>query len=396
MAGMVETLQAKPLIREGLEKFDSCLEEFVSLITEITSTPAPSLNEGKRAVLIKRIMEEFGFPEVQVDEAQNVLGYIPGVDSSRTIVSMAHIDTVFPEETDLTVRRDGNILAAPGVSDNSASVALLLLLGRHFAKHAPLPHPVLFIANSGEEGLGDLKGSRYFCDHVQEYRFAGNRLDPGSLIFLNVDGNMGYLVTAGVGSRRLKITYLGKGGHSWGDFGASSAVHGLGTAICKIAKIEVPKEPKTTYNVGVISGGHSVNSIAQNAEMLLDMRSVDGESLRSLESAVRKCLEQAAQETGTTFEVTVVGDRPTGMMPENSAYVTGLLALGKECGYDLKTGASSTDSNIPLSRSWPSVTMGFKRSENGHRTSEFLYIDSLVPGIKFALLCFGGLLYDLF
>ncbi|MGI6627562.1 MAG: M20/M25/M40 family metallo-hydrolase [Bacillota bacterium] len=391
-----ESLLKEPMVRQGLDYFEGCLEKYVELITEITQVPAPSNEEGPRVQYLEKKTKSMGFPVVKVDEVGNVLGFFPGKDPSRVIVSMAHMDTVFPIDTDLTVKRESNILAAPGVSDNSASVACMLLLGKVFCRHLPLPHPVLLIANVGEEGLGDLRGARYFCDHVEDYDFEGFKLEPDKLIFLNIDGGMGHITNSGVGSRRLRIEFTGQGGHSWGAFGNSSAIHGMGKAIGQIAKIQVPASPKTTYNVGVIQGGHSVNSIAQSASMLLDMRSVAKEPLEELEQKVIRILDTAACETDTQYKIEVVGDRPTGTLSSDSGYIRGLLALGKELGHDLSLGAGSTDSNIPLSKGWPAVTMGFKKSENGHKASEFLYIDSLVPGIKFALICFAGLLYDKF
>lgn len=391
-----ESLLKEPMVRQGLDYFEICLEEYVSLITEITEVPAPSNEEGPRVDYLKQKMESLNFPAVKVDEVGNVIGFFPGTDPSKVIVTMAHMDTVFPMDTDLTVKRQGNILAAPGVSDNSASVACMLLLGKVFCLHLPLPHPVLLIANVGEEGLGDLRGARYFCDHIADYDFQGFKLDPDKLVFLNIDGGMDQIVNSGVGSRRLRIEFTGQGGHSWGAFGNSSAIHGMGTAIAKIAQIRVPVSPKTTFNVGVAQGGHSVNSIAQSAFMLLDMRSMAKEPLARLEQEVMKALNDAASETGTEYTIEVVGDRPTGEISPSSEYIKGLLSLGEELGHRLSLGAGSTDSNIPLSKGWPAVTMGFKESQNGHKTSEFLYIDSLVPGIKFALMCFAGLLYDKF
>ncbi len=389
-------LGREALIDDALEYLDGCLEELLSLTTRITEIPAPSNDESERGAFVQKTMLEYGFPTVQVDQAGNVLGFLPGTDPSRVIVSMAHLDTVFPRGTDLTVRREGNILKAPGVSDNSVSVAQMLLLGKVLLRHLPLPHPVLLIANVGEEGLGDLKGARYFCEHVKAYDFDGLRLEPDNLVFFNIDGSLGHLTVAGVGSRRLNIRFEGQGGHSYGSFGNSSAIHGLGTAIAGIAKLQVPKDPKTTYNVGVISGGHSVNSIAQSAEMLLDMRSVDGSALASLEEQVRAILDTAAKDTDTSYVIEVVGDRPTGSMAVDSPLVQGLLSLGKSHGFEFKCGAGSTDSNIPLSKGWPAVTTGFKSSEDAHKVSEFLMIDSLVPGIKFGLQCYAALLYDRF
>jgi len=383
-------------VEKALSEMDGYLEEYVDLITKITEIPAPSHEEQQRGAFVAKVMKEFGFPVVQTDAVGNVLGFLPGKDPSKVIVSMAHMDTVFPMDTPIKVKRDGNILAAPGVSDNSASVAAMLLLGRIFAKNLPLPHPVLLIGNVGEEGLGDLKGARYFCEHVQEYDFDGFKLDPKTLIFLNIDGGLGHLTDAGIGSRRLKVTFTGEGGHSWAAFGKTSAIHGLGTAIAYIAKIKVPEEPKTTYNVGVISGGISVNSIAAKADMLIDMRSVRDDALAAVERDVRAAIDAGAKETGTTYEIEVVGDRPTGANPADSPLVKAIMEVGREHGYELYRAPSSTDSNIPLSKGWPSVTMGFKRSENGHRVTEYLYIDSLIPGLKFALCCYEALLYDRF
>jgi len=385
-----------PWVETALSEIDGLQEEFVSLISAITEIPAPSHHERERGEFVAKVMEDFGFPLVQTDRADNVLGYLPGEDRSRAIVSMAHMDTVFPMDTPLKVKRDGNKLAAPGVSDNVASVAGMLLLGRIFARNLPLPHPVLLIANSGEEGLGDLKGSRYFCDHVEDYDFNGHKLDPKTLVFLNIDGGLGQLTNAGIGSRRLKVTFTGEGGHSWGAFGKTSAIHGLGSAIARIAKIKVPSEPKTTYNVGVISGGISVNSIAAKADMLIDMRSVKNDPLMTVEKDVRAAIDAGAAETGTTYEIEIVGDRPTGELEPDASLVKGLVQVGKENGVELHLAPSSTDSNIPLSKGWPSVTMGFKKSENGHRVTEYLYIDSLVPGLKFALKCYQALLEDRF
>ncbi len=384
------------LIEEGLEEIGGIEDELLTLIAKITQIPAPSHDEWERSAFVEGVMKQYGFPVVQTDAVGNVLGFLPGKDPSRIIVSMAHLDTVFPRGTDLTVRREGNTLHAPGVSDNSASVAQMLLLGKLMAKRLPLPHPVLLIANVGEEGLGDLKGARFFCDHVSDYDFDGFKLTAENLLFINIDGGLDYLTNGGVGSRRLKITFTGEGGHSWGAFGQSSAIHGMGTAIAGIAKIEVPSEPKTTYNVGVISGGHSVNSIAQSAEMLLDMRSVSGEALTRLESEVRAALDSAAVDTSTSYSAEVVGDRPTGSLAEDSPIVRGLLRLGAESGYNLRLNASSTDSNIPLSKGWPAVTMGFKRSENAHRVSEYVYTDSLIPGLEFAWRVFAAVLFDRF
>ncbi len=391
-----ERINENRLLNRGLSYLEGCTRELVDLIVKITEIPAPSHDEAQRGAFVEKTMREFGFPTVRVDEAGNVLGFLPGTDPSKVVVSMAHMDTVFPRGTDLSVKRDGNILSAPGVSDNSASVAQMLLIGKILAEQLPLPHPVIMVGNVGEEGLGDLKGARHFCKHVTRYDFDGFQLDPSALVFFNIDGNLGQLTTAGIGSKRLKVVFSGQGGHSFGSFGNSSAIHGLCTAVAGISKVEVPENPITTYNVGVIAGGHSVNSIAESAEMLVDMRSVDSKALERLEEEILTILCTAAKSTQTCYKIFVVGERPPGSMPEDSPYVRGLTDLARSCGIELRCGPGSTDSNIPLSLGWPAVTIGFKSSENAHKTSEFLRIDSLVPGTRFALRCYAGLLYDRF
>ena len=196
----------------------------------------------------RQTMETMGFPFVKRDEVGNVLALFPGKDDSKTIVSMVHMDTVFPFDTDLSVKRDGNILAAPGVSDNSASLACMLLLGKVFREHLPLEHPVVFVATVGEEGLGDLRGARFFCDNIENYDFDGFQIHPKNVVFLNIDGGMGHIVNSGVGSRRLRIEFSGQGGHSWGSFGNTNAIYGIGRAIANISQIQVPETPRTTYN----------------------------------------------------------------------------------------------------------------------------------------------------
>lgn len=383
------------LVSDGLEQLEDLLDRYIDLIIEITQIPAPTFQEDDRAEFVRKTMQEYEFPVVKKDPAGNILGFFPGKDASRTIISMAHMDTVFPKDTKIDITKNDEIIAAPGVGDNSTSVASLLILGKILTSHLPLEHPLIFIGTVGEEGLGDLKGSKYFCENWSEYDFDGFQLDQDSLTFLNIDGNLGRIVNGGVLSTRLQVNMTGEGGHSWKDFGSSSAVHALGSAIAQIAKLDVPKDPKTTYNVGTVNGGTSINTIAEEAEMLIDMRSMSEEELSKLEKKVSNICEKSAEETSTSYEKNLVGKRPGGYLSEESDMVQGLLKLTKEQGYkDVEICPASTDSNIPLSKGWPAVTMGFKKSKNTHKKDEYLILNSLLPGIKLELLCFAGLLED--
>ena len=356
--------------------------EFISLVTSICEVPAPPFKEEKRAQFVAEQFRKAGLRAVSTDEEGNVVALYPeGKPSEEILVVSAHIDTVFPEGTDTRVRRDDGKLYAPGIGDNAAGVAAMLFLAQGLLLAGFTPsRTIAFLANVGEEGLGNLRGMRYFFN-----RGLAAQKRVGAVLVL--DGRLGVIGSQAVGSRRFSVTYKGPGGHSWTDFGRASAIHALGRAIAAISEIQVPSDPKTTFNVGTVSGGTSVNAIAETATMLVDMRSVDAGALAELERAVRQAIQgAAARENGIEVEVQVVSDRPTGRMDPRHPLIQIVEGAAARLGVEIQHEAMSTDANIPLSMGIPAVVIGTKAGGGAHTHKEFVYVDSLRLGVKFALL----------
>ncbi len=377
----IQEIAQRPHIQQIIDFVQEGYEDAVSEITDVCEIPAPSHCEGERAEHVARRMAELGAMEALVDEHNNAIGRYPGEDSCARLAVCAHIDTVFPASVDVTVRRKDDRLCAPGVGDNSASVGgmLQLIAAWKDSGYVP-PFDVVFVGTAGEEGLGDLKGVREFLDGYAK------RPDVDLGAVLSLDGRIGGVVNQGIGSRRLRVTFSAEGGHSWGDFGSPSAVHILGSAVHRISLIDVPEDPRTTYNVGTVEGGTSVNTIAETAAMLIDMRSVGKSELERLEKEVMNIIRDSAEDGGGDFQVEVVGDRPVGSIPEDHPLVEIARAAGQQMGTSMQPRASSTDSNIPLSRGIPAITVGIYRGEDGHRESESMVPSSLRQGIPMACL----------
>ncbi len=376
---IMEEVAERPHIRHMCDFVRAGYEDIVEEIVGVCEVPAPSHQEGERAAYVANRMGTLADMEIMVDEHNNAIGRYPGEDRCARLAICAHIDTVFPVSVDVTVRRENDKLAAPGVGDNSASVGgmLRLIAAWKDAEYVP-PFDVIFVGTAGEEGLGDLKGIREFLNGYAE------RSDVDLEAVLSLDGRIGGVVNQGIGSRRLRVTFSADGGHSWGDFGSSSAVHILGSAIHGISQLEVPDDPRTTYNVGTVEGGTSVNSIAETATMLVDMRSVGEAELEDLERQVMQIISDSAERAGGEYHVEVVGDRPVGYIPDDHPLVSIAQAAGRQMGAHLETKASSTDANIPLSRGIASVTVGIYRGQDGHRESESMVPSSLQQGIPMA------------
>jgi acetylornithine deacetylase/succinyl-diaminopimelate desuccinylase-like protein len=284
---------------------------------------------------------------------------------------LAHTDTVFPLSTPLKIERTGDILRGPGIGDNSVSVASMLSvlvmldeLGYETAAD------IVAVANVGEEGLGNLLGAR---TAVERYSH-----ELGAVLV--IDGALGRITNVAVGSKRWKVTVRGPGGHSYGAFGRPSAIHGLGRIIAAIAELEVPSEPKTTYNVGLIEGGTSVNTIAASASAILDLRSVDVAALNMLAEQVKTLIETTAGE-GLRTEIEVLGERPAGRRSESDPLVQLAARTLTWLGREPKYGASSTDANIPISLDIPSVCIGITRTDQAHTVEEHLYISPISAGL---------------
>lgn len=366
-----------PTARRFLDRSQSVLPELVREVVTISEIPAPTYDEGRRSVYVAERMREIGLAGVEIDTVGNAIGHIRGSGGGPTILFAAHIDTVFPIETSVTVQVDGDILRGPSVGDNSASVAVMLQMARLFRESGfELQGDLTLVATVGEEGLGNLRGMRAVME----------RFGPSTDYVVAIDGSIGSLVRQGVGSRRYRILVRGEGGHSWGAFGTPSAIHGLGQMISQISNLRLPANPKTTFNVGTIRGGTSVNTIAAEAEAVIDLRSLDPGELRKLEDRVKRAVEDVARQTGVAVEMELIGDRPTGAIPEDHPLCRAVRQVHHLLGIQTRSYPSSTDSNIPLSMGIPAVTVGVTLGGNGHRLDEYIHTPPLAKGLGQILL----------
>jgi acetylornithine deacetylase/succinyl-diaminopimelate desuccinylase-like protein len=299
------------------------------------------------------------------------------------VAVITHLDTVFPRGTDLSVKRQDGRLAAPGLGDNSISIAAALGIAQALAASGvQTGGDLYFAATTGEEGLGDLKGMRALMPELRDR--------VGAVLI--VDGfTLGRIVHEAVGSRRYKVTYTSRGGHSWAHFPSPSAIHILGRAIADISRLEVPAEPKTTFNIGVITGGTTVNTIAAEADMLVDMRSLDRQCLMDLERRVLAIVERQAADGSGRATLEMVGDRPAGVIPADHPLVRTCGAIYKAFGIATYSKPASTEANIPLAMGIPAVCVSVTRGDNEHRLDEYIETGPLPTGLKTALLAMVAL-----
>ena len=384
MKNAIIELMRRTDVRAALADYHRRLEAILAQIVAIQQVPSPTFAEERRSAYMEAQFRAFGIADVRRDALHNVFARLPGRDADRPpLVVSAHLDTVFPATTDLATRREGPLLFGPGIGDNSTGLAGLLVLGRTLIDRA-LPHAadIYLAANVGEEGLGDLGGMRAVVDRFGE-----------RAVYLVVEGGLfGQLTHQAVGVRRYRIEVTAPGGHSWGSFGASSAIHVLGHLIAAIDGLDVPATPKTTYNVGIIEGGLSINSIAHAAQLWLDLRSEDARELERLVGQGQGILarmkhEHAEERDGVRLTAETVGDRPAGAIGRDAPIVAhaeaALRAVG--CG-DVRYIVSSTDANIPLSRGYEAVCLGLTHSGNSHRPDEYIDITHLPAGLGQLLL----------
>ncbi len=344
----------------------------------IAQVPAPTFAEGERADLVERRLRELGAEDVRRFGHDNVAGRL-GPAGGRGIALLAHLDTVFSADVSHTVSQRHGRLYGPGVGDNSAGVAGMLTALRALRESdVPLERPIWFVGNVGEEGLGDLRGAREAMDWLD------GRVDA----VLAIEGTMlGRLGHVAVGSRRLRVSFRAEGGHSWLDFGRPSAVHAAVSAAARIASLQVPVEPRTTYNVGRIEGGSGVNVIAPSAEFVLDMRSVSPEALDSLFGEVGQIIDASVVE-GVQATVEQVGNRPAGSIPRNHPLVEVCAAAIERVGLRPEPTAGSTDANIPLSLGLPALALGITRGSGIHSAGEWVEIEPMRQGVEqLVLIC---------
>jgi tripeptide aminopeptidase len=351
-------------------------DDVADLAEAICRVPAPPYKEEQRAAFVAELFRERGYSP-EIDAEGNVVVRRKGRGEAPAIMLLGHIDTVFPEGTEIDVRRHNGRMTGPGIGDNSLGAASLLGIAMALdALEEQTAGDLLLVANVGEEGLGNLRGARAAVDAFES--------ELGAVVA--VEGqSLGRVTSGGVGSKRIKVTVRGPGGHSWGAFGKPSAIHSLGHIIHEIDRLSVASDPKTTYNVGVIDGGVSVNTIAPEATAIIDMRSVSEDSLANLASQVEAIIEaQNTDEIST--EIEVLGERPAGQTPESEPIVQTAIEIHRRLGMDPYTDASSTDANVPIARGIPAVCVGVTRGEGAHRIEESIEIEPISQGLTQLLL----------
>jgi len=345
---------------------------------ELTAIPAPPFGEAKRSEWLAERFRELGLADVEVDEVGNVFGVrragksAAGAGAGKKFLAMsAHIDTVFAAGTKIDVRREGVKLYGPGISDNGAGVSALLAVAQALGEvKVQLGMPIVFIGNVGEEGEGDLRGMRHI--------FRADGPWKGKIAYtLVVDGAATDTVIAqGLGSRRFEVTLRGAGGHSWSDFGVPNPIVALARAVAKFAATPVPAEPKTTFNIGAISGGTSVNSIPESATMRVDLRSASAAEIDKLEAALRKAVDEAVAETKPAgagqatlkIEIKGIGSRPAADLKEDARILQVIRAVDAQLGNTARMQRASTDANIPLSLGMEAIAIGAGGAGGGAHT----------------------------
>jgi len=365
-------------IERLLSRASLTLADAVALTIRIAETPAPTGAEGMRAALVAGEMAALKLADVHVDSVGNAFGRRPGTQPHAPVTLIAaHTDTVFPADTDLTVRRTADQLTGPGVGDNSLGVAAMLTVARILdAAGVVTTGDVVFVADVGEEGLGNLVGMRRA---VETYR---DRL--GAVIA--VEGhNLGRVTHRAVGSRRYRLTVRGPGGHSWGNYGRPNAIHVLARLITDLTALPIPASPKTSLSVGTIEGGVSVNTIPPVASALVDLRSISQAQLDRLAAQVEKTV-RAIRIAEVQVTAEVLGDRPAGEIAPDAPVVRICVDALRALGVASTLDASSTDANVPIGLGIPAACIGIAEGGNAHRQEEYIRIPTIPTGIQQLLL----------
>jgi tripeptide aminopeptidase len=364
-------LVASPSYKAAVAAFDRDFDRFVQELIMLTEIPAPPFGEKMRAEAYAKLLKDVGLENVEIDAEGNAMGLWRGRGGAPLLAVAAHLDTVFPAETNVTVKRVGTTLRAPGVGDDTRGLAFLLAVVRAMkAAKVQTAGDILFIGNVGEEGQGDLRGVRYL--------FGKGSWKDKIKRFITIDGRSNDMITNGaLGSLRYRVTFKGPGGHSWGAFGQVSPAFAMGNAIAKLGKVVVPKQPKVSYNVGVVSGGTSVNSIPFEVAMEIDMRSVSPVELRKIDAQLKQLVEEAVTEENaaraTTFgritaDIKLIGDRPSGITSPDTPELKQVIATMKTFEKVPLWDTGSTDANIPISLGIPAFAIASQSAERGGRS----------------------------
>jgi acetylornithine deacetylase/succinyl-diaminopimelate desuccinylase-like protein len=386
----VAALAALPSVAQALELVEERDARTMADLLELTEIAAPPFNEDQRGERFLEMLLDLGVDSAWTDAEGNVLALRRGTGSDEVLAVAGHLDTVFPEGTDVTVRQRGDTLFAPGIGDDTRGLTAVLALLR-VLNEAELQTTanLLFIGTVGEEGTGDLRGMKHL------FREGGPRIDT----FISIDGTGHTGIThQGLGSHRYRVTLRGPGGHSWGAFGLPNPAHALGRAIdyFDLAADAITRfGPRTSYNVGMIGGGTSVNSIPFEAWMEVDMRSESPENLQAIDEVFQRSVRRAVEESNTqrrdgaelSLEMELIGDRPSGEISESTPFVQQAIAVSRHLGIEPSLGRGSTDSNIPISQGIPAITIGGGGQGSGaHSPGEWFINRDGTLGIQRALL----------
>jgi len=358
----IEQLMNHPAVRTALDHIVETDDQTMDDLMTLTQIPAPPFMEDERGEAFLQMMIDLGVDSAWTDEVGNVIGLRRGSGTGQVLAIAGHLDTVFPPETDVTIRMSGDTLFAPGIADDTRGLATVLAVLRAMNDaNVRTEADILFIGNVGEEGLGDLRGVKHL------FRDGGPRIDH----FISVDGTSSNGIThMGLGSHRYRVTFKGPGGHSWGAFGLANPAHAMGQAIGYFQDGAAPYTAtapfRTSYNVGRMGGGTSVNSVPFESWMEIDMRSEGDATLDAVDAILQGAVQRALAEENVrrtrgealTVDVDMIGDRPSGAVAEDHPYVQQAAAVTRVLGMEPSFGRSSTDSNIPISMDVPAVTIG--------------------------------------
>lgn len=350
-----------PAFNRAVETLDVEHERLVADIITLTEIPSPPFKESVRAAAYLDMLRAHGLDDVEQDEIGNVMGVRRGIGNGSLIAIAAHLDTVFPEGTDVTVRREGTKLYAPGIGDDTRSLAVLLAFLRAMdAAKIRTRSDILVVGDVGEEGRGDLRGIRHlfmrgrYCDKIEA--------------FITVDSpQMDTIVVGGVGSKRYSVHFRGPGGHSFKAFGIVNPMYAMARAIVELSHIQVPAQPPTTYCASIVGGGTSINAIPEETWIDIDLRSESAAELANLDARCREIIVAAVEQENNarstkdgaiTLEIKMVGDRPAGSTPLHADIVQYATAAYQAHGFTPAHAASSTDANIPMSLGIPAIKIG--------------------------------------
>jgi acetylornithine deacetylase/succinyl-diaminopimelate desuccinylase-like protein len=389
---VVDRLSRLSNVRNAEQIIENDHDRIVREMIQLNEVPAPPFKEMERARAFAQMLRESGMTNIEIDPEGNVLALRKGAGSGPLVAVAAHLDTVFPEGTDVRVKRQGNRLIAPGIGDNTRSLAVLLGIIRALdSAMVQTVGDILFVGNVGEEGAGDLRGMRYL--------FQKGPYRDRIRMFVAIDGagSGGDIVTGALGSRRYHVVFKGPGGHSYGAFGLVNPAYALAKAMDRMSKMTVPGLPRTTYNVGLVGGGTSVNSIPNEVWMDVDLRSESPQQLNKLADEMMKQIRAAAEEENQArstnqgrieIDARVIGERPSGSTPRDSDIVKLAVAAANRFGISPLYSVGSTDANVPISLGIPAITLDSGGiGGRAHALDEWIDVEknASVRGIKLVM-----------